>query len=165
MAYSKELKSLIVARLLPPNNDSVEGIHKETGIPIGTLRDWKKSFSRLRGIKPGSAKSLVKLSAQDKFQTVIDTASLNELELAEYCRKKGYFVDQVKLWQSNCAQANGGVTEEAAAIKKHLQAMEIQLAQASRELRRKDAALAEAAALLVLGKKFDAIWGNQEEEA
>lgn len=53
-------------------------------------------------------------SSRDKFLIVVETATLSEIELAEYCRKKGLYVEQVKSWQDNCMQANGGVAQELA---------------------------------------------------
>ena len=60
-------------------------------------------------------------------------------------------------------QANGGVAQEAARIQKELRLKERELKKLSQELRRKEAALAETAALLVLRKKADAIWGDGED--
>jgi hypothetical protein len=53
-------------------------------------------------------------STRDKYLIVIETAILSEIELAEYCRKKGLYIEQVKTWQDNCMQANGGVAQELA---------------------------------------------------
>ncbi|MCY1308844.1 hypothetical protein D9M70_588830 [compost metagenome] len=96
---------------------------------------------------------------------VLESASLNEAELAEYCRRKGLYVEQVKAWRDACEQANSAVQpaktrrerEEEKAAKKRIKQLE-------RELRRKDAALAETAALLVLRKKAEALWGKDEDE-
>ncbi len=60
-------------------------------------------------------------------------------------------------------QANGGVAEEAARIQKELRLKEREYKKLQAELRRKEAALAETAALLVLRKKADAIWGDSED--
>ncbi|MCI3170636.1 transposase [Pseudomonas aeruginosa] len=96
---------------------------------------------------------------------VLESASLNAAELAEYCRRKGLYVEQIKAWREACEQANGSVQpsktrrerEEEKAAKKRIKQLE-------RELRRKDAALAETAALLVLRKKAEALWGKDEDE-
>ena len=95
---------------------------------------------------------------------VIETAPLNQEELAEYCRSKGLYVEQVEQWRIAAA---GGVksdrdnsfSERRARTQDRKQIKALQ-----RELRRKERALAEAAALLVLQKKARAIWGEDEAE-
>jgi len=104
------------------------------------------------------------LIAQDKLAVVIEAAAMNESELSEYCRKKGLYPDQVQRWRE-------------AALKGYEQAEKIQyqnnqsrkkdqhkIKKLESELRRKDRALAETAALLVLRKKVQAIWGEEEDE-
>jgi hypothetical protein len=83
--------------------------------------------------------------------------------LSEYCRSKGLFVEQVNAWKDACMQANGGVAQEAARMQKELRLKERENKKLQAELRRKEAALAETAALLVLRKKADAIWGDSED--
>ena len=89
---------------------------------------------------------------------------MSETELAEYARKKGLYVEQIKAWKDACMNANGGVAQEAARLTKELKAAERTNRQLQKELDRKEKALAETAALLVLRKKADAIWGDPEDE-
>ena len=86
------------------------------------------------------------------------------MQLAEYARKKGLYVEQIKTWKDACMNANGGVAKEAARLTKELKAAERTNKQLQKELDRKEKALAETAALLVLRKKADAIWGDPEDE-
>ena len=89
---------------------------------------------------------------------------MSETELAEYARKKGIFVEEIKLWRDACMNANGGVAKEAARLNKELKDSEKERKKLQKELERKDKALAETAALLVLSKKANAIWGDPEGE-
>jgi septal ring factor EnvC (AmiA/AmiB activator) len=89
---------------------------------------------------------------------------MNETELAEYARKKGLYVEQIKAWQDACQNANGGIAKEAARLNKELKDSERERKKLERELQRKEKALAEAAALLVLSKKANAIWADPEDE-
>ena len=100
----------------------------------------------------------------DKFLVVVETASMNETELAEYARKKGLYVEQIKAWRDACVNANGGVAREAARLNQELKESEKERRRLEKELSRKEKALAETAALLVLRKKADAIWGVPEDE-
>lgn len=94
----------------------------------------------------------------------METSTLSEIELAEYCRKKGLYVEQVQAWRDACMQANGGVAQQASHLQKNIRQKDRELKKMNQELRRKEAALAETAALLVLRKKANAIWGDNEDE-
>ncbi|MCQ4365971.1 IS3 family transposase, partial [Mycobacterium gordonae] len=125
---------------------------------------WKKAAVAQGVVKSGGERSNARWSTQEKFSIVVETAGLSEIELSEYCRVKGLYVEQVAEWRDACLQANGGVAEQASKLQKELRVKEQQLRDISRELQRKDAALAETAALLVLRKKAQAIWGDPGEE-
>ena len=89
-----------------------------------------------------------------KFAVVLETASLNEQALAEYCRSKGLFVEQVRDWRHACEQANARRAEQSADAARQLKSEKQRSKGLERELNRKDKALAEAAALLILAKKY-----------
>ena len=105
-----------------------------------------------------------KWSPQDKFSVVLETATLSEIELSKYCRSKGLYVEQVKAWKDACMQANGGVAKQASELQTELKSKNKELRNLEKELHRKNAALAETAALLVLRKKANAIWGDNEDD-
>lgn len=164
MQYSEELKNALLRRMLPPNNESITKISREEGISEQTLRNWRDK-ARTDGIPaPGIDAVADKWSTQDKFLIVVETVSMSETELAEYARKKGLYVEQIKAWKDACMNANGGVAQEAARLNKELKAAERTNKKLQKELDRKEKALAETAALLVLRKKADAIWGDPEDE-
>ena len=158
MNYSAEFKESIIRRMLPPNNESISKIAREEGLSEQTLRNWRDK-ARANGIAAPDD-----WSTQDKFLIVVETASMNETELAEYARKKGLYVEQIKAWKDACMNANGGIAKEAARLNRELRDSEKERRKLERELARKEKALAETAALLVLRKKADAIWGDPEEE-
>lgn len=161
--YSDEFKYSIVKKMMPPDNHSVSQIARETGLSEGTLFNWKKR-ARARGIAvPSGEQESERWSTQDKFLIVMETTSLSEIELAEYCRSKGLYVEQVLAWRDACMQANGGVAQEASRLQKELRQKDKELKKIEKELHRKEAALAETAALLVLRKKANAIWGDGED--
>lgn len=164
MRYSKELKSSIIAKMLPPNNQSLRLIQQETGVPEGTLKLWRKKIRGKGFAAPAGERKSEQWSTRDKYLIVVGTSTLSEIELAEYCRKKGLYVEQVKSWQDNCIQANGGVAQELALSQRREKEKEKELKQVKKELQRKESALAETAALLVLRKNINAIWGPKDEE-
>jgi transposase-like protein len=158
--YPEELKAKIIARLLPPNNEYIPDVAKETGIPKDTLYAWRIKHRRGNHIvESGQAGTMT--SAQ-KFDIVLETASMNEAELSEYCRRNGLYREQISAWRETCRSANTRVNSRVEREKGRQLSKEIK--QLKAELRRKEKALAEAAALLVLKKKAQAIWGDPEDE-
>lgn len=92
----------------------------------------------------------------------METAPLSEAEIDEYCRLRSILPHELQEWRTACERANGAEPRSDAAVDSATTLDKIK--QLQRELRRKDAALAEAAALLVLRKKADAIWGMGEDD-
>ena len=162
MHHSPELKEAVLRRLLPPNNESITKVSREEGIPQGTLARWKNE-AKAQGIAAPTGENAETWSTQDKFLIVVETASINESDLAEYARKKGLYVEQIKSWRDACVNANGGIAREAANLHHELKESQKARKKLEKEIQRKDKALAEAAALLVLSKKANAIWGDPED--
>ena len=81
--YSEEFKAGIIARMLAPSNMSVSQLALETGIPKDTLYAWRIKHRKSRVDVSASTVASGGLSSEEKF------ATLNEIELSEYCRRKG----------------------------------------------------------------------------
>ena len=113
---------------------------------------------------PGNGKQAEEWSSKDKFGVVLETAGLNEAELAEYCRRKGLFIEQVAAWRAACQDANEDPVERTRDQREQSKADRKRIKQLEKELVRKEKALAEAAALIILRKKAQAIWGDPEED-
>ena len=113
---------------------------------------------------PGDGRNPENWSPEDKFAVVLETAALSEVEVAEYCRKKGLYAEQVAAWKENCMQANATAVEQAKVARDQARAARKEIKELKRDLRKKEKALAETAAILVLRKKANAIWGTEEDE-
>lgn len=148
--------------MLPPQNTSIPTLAKETGIPKDTLYGWRL---KVRGrddalsnqTRPGGG-----FSNEEKFSIVLETASFNELDLGEYCRRKGLYPEQIATWKKAFIQGPTPIADKTE--REQLQQQAKTIRQLQSELHRKDRALAEAAALLVLGKKAQALWTEVEDE-
>lgn len=159
--HSGQFKEAILNKL-SQSGLSVRKFAEQEGITLSTLYSWQKQFTT-SGLNVSKVSSSDKWSSEEKFSVVLETASLTAVELSEYCRAKGLYPEQVNAWKQACITGNASttLTSKAKTIpgqktnKKHINELE-------RELRRKDKA--EAAALLVLGKKFDAYWKEKEED-
>lgn len=161
--YSMEFKEAAVKKMMPPNAVPVRVVSQETGVSDVTLYKWRKEY-RDRGVAvPGDNINPENWGAQDKLAVVIETAGFNAIELSEYCRKKGLYSDQVERWRE--AALKGYARDEAMQQQQLSGRKEDRrkIKQLESELRRKEKALAEAAALLVLRKKAQAIWGEDED--
>ncbi len=96
-------------------------------------------------------------SAEARFAIVLEAATLSETELSQYCRENGLYPEQVQQWKQACINGNTKpVSVSNSSDKKRIKELE-------KELHRKEKALAETAALLVLRKKFNARFGEDEE--
>lgn len=114
---------------------------------------------------PGRGRTSDQWSSADKFRVVLETASLNEAEISQYCRSKGIYPEQIQQWRQACEQANvAPETKPAPARRDEAKAAQKRIRDLERQLKRSDAARAEAAALLNLRKKAEAIWGKEEED-
>jgi transposase len=159
--YSSELKDSILTKLLPPNNVGVPQLAAQTGIPRDTLYGWRREALGQARRPRASTVPAATLGSEEKFAVVMETATLNELELGAYCRRKGLFAEQISAWRMTCLQANAPLTNTTERAERRAEQAEI--VRLGRELQRKDRALAEAAALLVLQKKVRAIWEEPED--
>ncbi|KOS63795.1 transposase [Lysinibacillus sp. FJAT-14222] len=162
--YSQEQKEAIVKRMMPPNNEAVAQIAKEEGITDVTLYKWRKEARAAGVATPGNGQTSDKWNSQDKFLIVMETFTMNEVELAEYCRKKGLYREQIEAWRNVCLQANGQTSDQTKQLNGALKEEQKRAKQLEKELQKKEKALAEAAALLLLRKKAQAIWGDDEDE-
>ena len=162
--YSEEFKASVVQKMMPPNNVPVAQLARETGITEATLYTWRKKI-RAQGVPvPGDGQNPEQWRSEDKFSAVLETVVMNEAELSEYCRKNGLYPEQIAQWKSACLTANAEAVEQRKqAAEEHKQDKK-KIKTLERELNRKDKALAETAALLVLAKKARAIWGEHEDD-
>lgn len=163
MKYSDERKEAVLKKLLPPRSRTVAQLAEEEGISAATLYNWRKQ-ARARGrLLPENSAEPEGWSSQDKFNAVLETAALSETEVAEYCRRRGLYPEQIRRWRASCEQANERSEINARAESETVKSERKRNRQLARELKRKDAALAETAALLTLRKKANAIWGDGDE--
>ena len=162
--YSEERRSAVMRKLLPPNNRTVRDVSEEEGISEATLYNWRNQ-AREQGVAvPGNKKTTEEWSAEAKFAVVVETASLSESALSEYCRSKGLYPEQVKAWRQACVEGNAQAADRRDQERTESRQTKKRIKELERELRRKDKALAETTALLVLQKKLDALWGESEEK-
>lgn len=162
-SYSPERKAAILKKLLPPLNMSVAEVARQENVSTVTLYTWRKQMRERGHVVPGSQSSPEQWSAEAKFAVVVETATLSEVELSEYCRKKGLFPEQVKTWKEACLAVHRPAAKLTAAEREERRQDKKRIRSLEKELHRKERALAEAAALLVLRKKLNAFWDEKND--
>jgi len=161
--YSIEFKEAAVKKMMPPNATPVSEIRRVTGVTDVTLYKWRNEY-RNKGIAvPGNDVKPDDWKGQDKLAVVIEAAALNESELGEYCRKKGLYPEQVQRWKEAALKGYDSAEKIQHQYVSSRKEDRRKIKKLESELRRKEKALAETAALLVLRKKAQAIWGEEED--
>ncbi len=161
--YSEERKAAVLKKMLPPHNQSIPEVAESEGMSQATLYNWRNQAKQQGAPVPGSGKTSDRWSAEAKLAVVIETAVLSESELSEYCRQKGLYPEQVREWKAACLQGQRTTTEHRQQEREQAKRDKKEIKALTRELTRKEKTLAEAAALLVLRKKFNALWEEKED--
>jgi transposase-like protein len=155
--YPEEFKKGIVSKMVGPDRRSASSLSKEVGIPQGTLSNWLRAYGEGNG--KDKARRPRDWSSEERLKALIETGGLKDTELGEYLRRHGLHSVHLEQWRREfIGSVDGkGSRRQKAADKRRVKELE-------RELRRKDKALAETTALIVLKKKAQLIWGDPEED-
>lgn len=129
-------------------------------IPISTLHAWKNKHLKNKATVSKKSNSPV-WSVEEMFSAVLETSTLSEVDLGAYCREKGLLPDQIREWKDSFLTGHAGAAQVISSRSSKEDKKRIK--QLERELHRKEKALAETAALLVLRKKFNALWEENED--
>lgn len=162
--YSAERKNAVLSKLLPPHNLTVSEVAQQEHIAPGTLYNWRDKAKKAGLAVPGKTSTSEHWPAEAKLAVIIETAAMNETELGAYCRAKGLLAEQIRRWKQDCLAGFQTTQEQEKIAAKQAKFDKQEIKSLNRELRKKDAALAEAAALLVLRKKLNAFWGDDNED-
>ena len=154
--YGQEFKNKAVARLLPPESASVKDVALSLGVGEGTLERWRSEA--LAEPQPRRA-----WTPAARFEAVLTTAVMDEAGKGAWCRGNGVYPHELAVWRE---QAVNALAEPGEALSTAAQTKldKRRIKELEREVRRKDKALAETAALLVLSKKVSAIFNKGEDE-
>jgi len=145
-------------------NLSIAEVSRNEGIGLQTLYNWRNQARQQGHPMPGNKRTPDDWSSETKLATVIETGSLSDAELSEYCRRKGLYIEQIKAWRSDALKGFSSSKQQSLKDKRQQQTDRKHIKQLQRELARKEKALAETAALLVLRKKLDAFWEEHEDD-
>jgi len=154
MGYSDKFKEKAIKRVLSNDGEKTKtAIAKELGVSKATLYKWVREAGDITTYGSNTFDSIAKL------QILKETYSMNTEELSIYCREKGIFEHQIKTFEEEFLKRK---EKPISVSKKELETQKLKNKELKKELRRKEKALAETAALLVLQKKFQALFQDEE---
>jgi len=171
MEYAANVKARMVRRMLGPNAVSANKLADETGIAQATLSRWLREAASIKDVSPAKPPSTPPAptpaeskrpqdwTALERAQVVLEASQLSEDELGEFLRRKGLHREHLDAWVEALEDALARSPRRAgrSADAKRIKELE-------REISRKDKALAETTALLVLKKKLAVLWGEEDDD-
>lgn len=133
---------------------SANALAHEVGVSQPVLSRWLRESRNIEGMSPSKKK---KWTGAEKLRVVTAARGLSENELGALLRHEGIHATDLAAWEAVAEAALSEGPRTARSPEAH------RIRELEREVRRKDAALAETAALLVLKKKVQAIWGDGDD--
>ena len=169
MTYTEGFKSNMVRKMACPNGISATALAKEVGVPQQSLSRWLRNANVVD--EPGnpsipnepgrtmSPKRPQDKSAEEKLKIVMEAETITEDQLGAFLRRNGIHEAQLREWRAmmlSGLQKPVKLSSKLSEETRRIHALE-------KELLRKDKALAEAAAILILKKKVQSIWGDEDD--
>jgi transposase len=157
--WPRQVRDRMLQRLLEPNAPRLIELAEESGIPEGTLSRWRheaRTMPDLLEDPMAGGRRPRDWSAQERLRVVVEAAGLSDEELGEFLRREGLHDETLRRWRADALAGLEGPPSRGSGSRRE-RALE-------RELRRKDKALAEAAALLILQKKARDLFGDPEDD-
>ena len=173
MHYTDMFKNTMIQKMTGPAAISATALSKQVDVPQSTLSKWL----RMAGVDPSyifpnNTNEYTKMakitypkrpndwSAEDKLKVVMEASSLDDEQLGAFLRSKGLHQTHLDQWRLLMLNGLQNAPSKKKSGRKNVDAKRIRSLE--KELNRKDKALAETAALLVLKKKVQEIWGDED---
>jgi transposase-like protein len=155
--YSEAFVEHALIKLVSRGKRTIREVALELNVNYHTARNWVKKGAAHKAIATGTKEKRPQdWSAAEQLQALQETHALSGQALQAWCRERGLFAHHLASWKTAfCAPA------KALADTGKLRGLKDENEQLRRELARKEKALSEAAALLMLQKKFRALWEDE----
>lgn len=169
--HTTEFRDQALSKARQRGSRTLDEVATELNMSVGTLKGWLKNPPKVHGeiVMPSSLPQSLparQWSAVDRLLALHESHGLSGAALHAWCREKGLFEYQLSAWRDAfCATPDpqsAQSAQERRESKAELKTLQGKHEVLQRELRRKERALAEAAALLVLQKKFQALLGDED---
>lgn len=164
MEYSEKFKASLVKRMAGPRAVSASALELEVGVPQPTLSRWLREAGTVDGMadedgkRNGKTRARKAWTAAEKLRVLGLTSGVDDARLGEILRREGLHAEEVRRWRDEALQGLAPRRADKASAADRTRIKELE-----RELNRKEKALAEAAALLVLRKKLEALHWYEDD--
>jgi transposase-like protein len=157
--YTLAFREQALEKVYARGDRSVVEIAEELNMSPWTLKNWMKPTKKAQAAERTSqrAKRPNDYGRAERLQLLMQSHGLEDDALNAYCRENGIFAHQLKQWRTEFE------TSTSSSDPAQLRELKEKNKSLERDLKRKDKALAEAAALLVLQKKYQALWEDKDE--
>lgn len=160
--FSEEFKRSAVQKYLSRGSRNVGDVCRELGVTDASIYLWTKRYGSSPGMD-NTQRRPQDWSAAEKLKAVIEFENLPPEQQGEFLRRAGLHSDQIEAWKKSM-QSGLEPAESAKASRSEKAQLRAEIKVLERDLNKKDKALAEVTALLVLKKKADLIWGTGDNE-
>lgn len=161
MRYSARIRQAVLRKVLPPQGVAVRDVALEFGISEQAINGWLKLVQEGKLTTEAEGAAPRNRSAVEKLALLLESKLVEPSRHGEWLREKGLHSQHLPLWEQELKDL---MDDKTTSDKAELQALKKRNRQLTKELERKNAALAELAALMTLKKKADEIWGAKEED-
>jgi transposase-like protein len=155
--YSPEFKQSVVQKISTPGGPSAAQMAKKLGVHYTSIYGWVKDHANTAGMKKSK-----EWTPEAKLKAIAETLTMGENEFGEYLRANGLHSTEIEQWKQDFygAQKSAGRPK----LDPELVQLRDDKKELTKDLRRKDRALAEMSARIVLLKKSRLIWGDGEDD-
>lgn len=158
MKYSSEFIEQALVKVHSRGDQTIQSVAEGLGVKFETVKRWLKIHRIVRSDVAEKERLPHEWRREEQFGALLETHALNEEQLNAWCRERGLFPHHLEQWRAAfCASDSVPVKPQST------RELNKEIAKLKKDLHRKDRALAEAAALLVLQKKFQALWADEEQ--
>ena len=156
--YTEGFKESTIQKIMMPGGPSIMEIAEKTGVHHTSIRQWKRKYVNRVAMK----KTKKCWTPEEKLQAINETSAMSEHELGEYLRKNGLHSADLKEWK----RASLAALKSVGRPKKDPEVFDLRKEKKDleRNLNRKDKALAEMSARVILLKKRNLIFGDEEDD-
>jgi len=161
MKYSEGFKNNILKQILPPGNKQIVVVAKETGVHVKTIRYWLNKIKNDTNKNIDARISPEKRSIIEKLSLLLDSKQIPENKRGEWLRSNGLHTEHPQSFEQEIRMT---LTDKDSKMTKDIKKLKLENIKLQKELDLSQKALGKASALLMLKKKVDAIWGENEDD-
>jgi transposase-like protein len=156
--FSEEQKRMWVKKFLSRGSKSIDVFCRESALSSTAVYKWVAIYGRTDDMKT-LIRTPQSWTAEEKFKAVIGFDTLAIEDQGAYLRREGVHADHIELWREKMQKS---LELESSDKKTERGELLYKILDLEKDLARKDKALAEAAAIIILKKKVDLIWGKED---